>query len=298
MLEQKHIDIICKALGITEAQIENIKVNHGGYSNMTYVVSIADGNKYLYRIPGPRTEIMCDRYAECETHKLLAPYKFTQEIKYFDPETGIMLCYYYPVARPADKNNKDDWKTSADMLRMFHNLPIKLALTLSNFDRIERNEKLYGECGGRFADEYYLFMKEKYPLLRAEYDKYPVEPVPSTGDFTPGNILFVEGGKVVMIDLEYTANADPYTDISIFVHDMRMSYEDALEFFEMYLEKTPTREEKFRFLAQCAFTGLRWYTWANCKMILGGAAEFYEDFAEFSLDYAHKYFKFAMEYVK
>lgn len=297
MLEQKHIDIICGALGISEADITNIKVNRGGFSNFTYVVSISDGNKYLYRIPGPRTEIMCDRHAEYVTHKLLAPYKFTQEIKYFDTETGIMLCYYYPVARPA-KNEEHDLKCAADMIRMFHSLPIKLELDLSNTDRIARNEKLFSECGGRFSDEYYSFIEEKYPLLIAEYEKHKCAAVPSTGDFTPGNILFVEGGKVVMIDLEYTANADPYTDISIFVHDMRMSDEDALHFLSMYLERTPSREEELKLFLQCAFTGLRWYTWAMCKMALGGKNEFYEDFADFSIKYAYEHFNVVQSYLR
>lgn len=298
MLEQKHIDIICTALGITEKEIKEIKVNHGGFSNYTYVVTVSDGNKYLYRIPGPRTEIMCDRRAEYETHKLLAPYKFTQEIKYFDTKTGIMLCYYYPVARPAQKDKRDDWKAAAEMIRKFHSLPIKLALDLSNFDRIERNEKLFADCGGIFSDEYYAFMNEKYPLLQAEYEKVRCAPVPSTGDFTPGNILFVEGGEVVMIDLEYTANADPYTDISIFVHDMKLNDEEALEFLEMYLGRKTTKKDELRLFLQCAFTGLRWYTWAMCKMILGGAKEFYLDFAAYSMDYANDHFEIVMKYVK
>ena len=298
MLEQKHIEIICNALGIKESDITEIKQNHGGFSNFTYVVSISDGNTYLYRIPGPRTEVLCDRYAEKKTHELLAPYKFTQEIKYFDPETGIMLCYYYPIARPVAKERKDDWKGAADMIRKFHGLPIKLALDLSNFDRIERNEKLYHECGGRFDDEYYRFMSEKFPFLKAEYEKYATPAVPSTGDFTPANILFVEGGKTVMIDLEYTANADPYTDISIFTHDMRLNDEESLEFLGMYLERTPTREDEIKFFLQCAFTGLRWYTWANCKMILGGAKEFYEDFAIYSMDYANKHYDVVRNLIK
>ncbi len=298
MLEQKHIDIICNALGITEKDITEIKENRGGFSNFTYVVSVSDGNKYLYRIPGPRTEILCDRYAELETHKLLAPYKFTQEIKYFDPETGLMLCYYYPVARPASKDNKADWVASAAMIRKFHGFPIKLALDLSNFDRIERNEKLYHECGGRFSDEYYSYMSEKFPILKEIYEKYATPAVPSTGDFTPGNVLFVEGGEVVMIDLEYTANADPYTDISIFTHDMRLNDAESLEFLGMYLGRTPTREDKIKFFLQCAFTGIRWYTWAWCKMILGGPKDFYEDFAIFSLDYAQKHYDVVCELVK
>lgn len=297
MLEQKHIDIICGALGIKANDITDVKVNHGGFSNATYVVSVSDGNKYLYRIPGPHTEIMCDRHAEYITHKLLAPYKFTQEIKYFDTETGIMLCYYYPVARPA-KNDVHDLECAADMIRMFHSLPIRLELTLSNFDRIGRNEKLFESFGKSFSNRYYEFMKEKFPILREEYKKHETPAVPSTGDFTPGNVLFVEGGKVVMIDLEYTANADPFTDISIFVHDMRMSDAEAIKFLSMYLKRTPAKEEELKLFLQCAFTGLRWYTWAECKMALGGGEEFYRDFADFSIDYAYAHFDVVMNYLK
>ena len=79
---------------------------------------------------------------------------------------------------------------------------------------------------------------------------------------------------------------------------MRLDDEHSLEFLEMYLGRKPTREEELRLFLQCAFTGLRWYTWANCKMILGGAEEFYIDFAVYSMDYAQRHYDVVKEYLK
>lgn len=291
MLENKHIEIICNALGISKENIVKIKENLGGLSNYTYVVTLDDGRKYLYRIPGKRTEVFTNRRSEYETYRLIKPYNIAHEVVYFDADSGLKMTVYYTDVREAEVNSDSDCIESMNMLKRFQSLPIKLTETLTVFDRISKNIKFYGELGGKFSDDFNLWMNTKFVELKKAYEEYKVDLLPCAGDYTLGNVLIKEDGTSILIDLEYAANGDPYMDIATFAHDKDMSAERTKWLLDVYLGRKATEKELRRLFIQCALTGIRWYTWSECKIKINGVNQEYTDFSARSIKYADKFYE-------
>lgn len=99
LLSKHHISVFCRTLNTDEDHIERIYVNPGRSANNANYVIVADGQSYLYRVPGHGTELFCNRVREALAYKILAPLRITDEVFFLDAKTGIKISKYYENCR-------------------------------------------------------------------------------------------------------------------------------------------------------------------------------------------------------
>lgn len=258
-----------------------------GITNSTYVFRTTRGD-YLLRIPGQGTDMFCDRAYEYELYKTLESQHITDEVCYFEPDTGVRVTVYYPDCHVIDTKNEDELTQAMALLRRFHGL----ALPARPNTALQRMA-YYIECvekidGGAFYPEGY----EETRLAVLEhcspyYDGGEYSLV--HGDCLPHNVLFPAGRSPVLIDWEYAGGSDPWEDLGDFCHDGDLGEDECVRLLRIYLGREPERAECRKLFAMCASAALMWATWSVFKAKMEeGDRPFYVGYAQFGADYARE----------
>ena len=92
-----------------------------GMTNSTQVVQV-DGKKYVVRQPGLGSDKLVDRDNEYEAYQLIKDKGLSDNMIYYDKESGLKITKYVEDAHNADINNKDDLRRILDKLKEFHSL--------------------------------------------------------------------------------------------------------------------------------------------------------------------------------
>ena len=153
LLDEKHVGIFCSELGISAHEIEDIFINPGRSANNSNFVIVANGQSFLYRVPGSGTEKFCDRNREALAYELIAPLQITDEVLFLSARNGIKISKYYEGSRIPCASNKDELVASMQILRKLHEEGIDFPFIDTLFNRMERYRTYALEVGG---DKYYL----------------------------------------------------------------------------------------------------------------------------------------------
>lgn len=283
ILSTMHIHWICSALGVLPEQITGIEKNRLGLNNDTYILSIGDA-AYFYRIPGFGTQLFCNRARERLSYQQVAPWRMTDEVLAYDPDSGCKLTVYYPGSHTVRTDQPEALRAAMDLLRRFHALPVTFGTIDSHFQRLARYERFAVDAGGQLSADFYA-MKQKFVPLQKRIEAIPALVCPAHGDFIPDNVLIRPRGEPILLDLEFTAMGDPLEDLGTFCHHGNLRPEAVERLLRIYLRREPEPLERFKTLAFCATAGLMWYTWAAYKLTAGADRRTYQAFADRSLAY-------------
>ena len=80
---------------------------------------------------------------------------------------------------------------------------------------------------------------------------------------------------MTLIDWEYSGNDDPANDLGTFICCSDYTYEQALEVFDIYYGRKPTRAELAHNLAYVAIASYYWYVWAIYQESIGNTVGSY-----------------------
>jgi len=282
LLNDEHIRIFCDVLNINGNQIERIYINPGRSANNKNYVIVANGQSYLYSVPGPGTEKFCNREREALAYKMLAPLKITDEVIFIDKKTGVKISKYYEGSRIPDQNNKAELAASMQVLRTLHESDINFGYVDTLFDRMEKYYQFALEVGG---EKYYLDGYENY-LMQLRQFKNNIATSNNKICFTHGdasinNLLVTkEHSKPILIDMEFPAMSDPYDDVATFCIDAEFRTDNILLMLEYYLGRKPTLEEQYHILGLCAVAGMMWYSWATYKSAVEEDKKLFLDFRD------------------
>lgn len=112
----KAMEVVSHVFKIPEADIVGIKCLKAGMTNKSFLFTVREdsaeakreyrGKAFICRIPGPGTEKMINRQQEYEVYKAVTGLGITEELVYFNPETGYKISRYYEGAHNADYGNR------------------------------------------------------------------------------------------------------------------------------------------------------------------------------------------------
>ncbi len=280
LLDKKHINTFCTALDISDNKIEKTYVNPGRSANNSNFVIVANGQSYLYRIPGPGTERFCSRSREALAYKLLAPLRITDEVIFLCENTGIKISKYYEGSRIPSSTDRDELIASMNILRKLHEQKIEFPFVDTLFDRMERYRTYVYKVGG---EKYYLEGFNDYltnmRLFKQRMISTGAKLCFTHGDASINNFLITkEYPHPILIDLEFPAMGTPFEDIAAFCVDAEYRKDDILLMLEYYLGRKSTEEEQFNLLGLCAVAAMMWYSWAAYKAAVENDNQLFLDF--------------------
>lgn len=282
-IDPTQINKICGILDVPAEDIKSIVKNDKGLNNDTFVVTAAE-KTYFYRIPGYGTNLFCDRKREYDSYQLIAPYKMTDSLVYFESDTGIKMSLYYANSHTVSVCDDEELRIAMKLIRRFHELPVRLDAADTHFQRLERYAGYALNFGGRFDPMFYQYL-DAIEKIKQRIAQIPVQIEPTHGDFIPDNVLIRRNGPPILIDLEFTAMSDPLEDIGTFCHHGDLESDQVEKVLRFYLDREPTDKERFRTYTYCAAAAMMWYAWAVYKLAVGADPKTYQDFADRSLRY-------------
>lgn len=252
----------------------------GGMSNYTYLVNVND-KLYTVRYPGEYAEHFVNRDYEEDGIKLFEKLGLTNKTIYLDKEAGTKVSEY-TVGRSLNelKNNKEDlpYKDVSILLKQVHNSGLKAINDYEPFKRLKNYEKDLLELGYILPDKYLEIKKEfcKYQNYLESQNK-----VLCHNDSQPSNFILDDGGKLFVVDFEFTGMNDPIYDISCFAN---MEIADGEKLLDAYFV-TPTNDEKKRFYLWRSFQCFQWFNVAMFKELVGMSKTLKLDFNAIAMWY-------------
>ena len=315
----KAMELVSKVFSVPESEIREIRCLKAGMTNNSWLFSVK-GQSYICRIPGEGTELLINRREEKEAYDAVSALGLTDELIYFNADTGYKISVFYEGARNADPKDKADMRACMQKLRVLHRSGIRVSRTFDIRERIGYYEKLCKEAAGKSApgrpaaeanDRFEDPAPQAgipfvdYPAVRAQADRIAdyleglsrektIAHIDSVSDnflFLPGAELPGDGRdpeKIRLIDWEYCGMCDPLIDISMCSIYSFLNEEEALRLLVTYLDREPTETERNVFWAYMALGGFLWALWGVYKEELG---------VQFS-DYTIRMYRYCKTYYK
>ena len=280
------LSAIAEVFNITQAEIINVRpMKEGGMTNRSFVFEV-NGERFVFRQPGLGTERLISRSQEKNNYELTKPYDITDEIIFFDGDSGVKITRYYE-ARVGDPYNDDDLVVMMAKLRDIHATKIKVDYKFDVGERIAYYESLANERDSILFDDYAKVRAWADELI-AFRDALAIPEQLSHIDYIFANVLFLDEGGVRVIDWEYSGMADPIIDVAMFSIYTYYSKEEMDKLLRLYLEREPTRQEEARLYMYVALAAFTWSIWTEYKQGLG------DDFGDYAIEmyrYMKRYYR-------
>lgn len=280
------LECISRIFRVPENEITGLKCLKAGMTNKSFLFSVK-GSKYIFRIPGPGTDLLINRAQEKVCYDTIAPLGIADEIIYFDGKSGSKITRYYEGSRNADPKKPDDVARCMRFLRAFHQHKLSVPHEFNLRERIGFYEKLCLEHNGiQFED--YGEVRARMNELLALLDDINAPKQLSHIDSVCANFLFLADDSIRLIDWEYAGMCDPLADISAFAIYSYYDEQQTDRLIDMYFERPVSKEERIRIYAYVALIGFLWALWAEYKSALG------EEFGEYTIiqyRYGKTYYK-------
>jgi len=276
------LDIIAQTFGIDSSQIKAIKPLKDGMTNLSFLFQAGD-DTYVFRQPGAGTDLLIDRQGEKTSYELVAPLGITDEICYFDGDTGVKISRYYAGARVSGPFDETDVRTVMALLRTIHEAGITPKHRFDIAERIDYYEGLATQNNSiTFAD--YEMVRRQADELLAFRRALAIPEVLCHIDYVYTNILHLPDGTLRVIDWEYSGAADPLIDVAMYAIYAIYNRSQMDAALRHYLGRAPTRQEEARLYLYVALGGFLWSLWTEYKQGMG------DEFGQYSLD-MYRYMK-------
>ena len=262
--------------------------NSLGMTNSTQIAEIS-GKRYVIREPGVGSNKLVDRDNECEAYSLILDKGLSDNLIYYNKDTGLKITEFVENSHNADINNEEDVRRIIAKLKEFHALKLKSKHRFNIFSKTLEYKKLMGNKSK--YDDYDDVERDIRDLsgyiLDLHVDEHFTHIDPNVDNF------LLTDDKVYLIDWEYAGMQDQHVDIAMMCIYSMLDKEHIDTIIDIYFDGQCDELTRYKIYAYCAMCGLLWSNWCEYKEQLGESYPVY-DAAQYM--YAKAYSKLALEY--
>lgn len=277
------MQLVGRVFSVPESEIRRIRCLKAGMTNNSWLFEIK-GNSYICRIPGEGTGKLISRQEEKAVYDAVRPLGITEEIIYFDPESGYKISRFYDGSRNARARSPEDMKKCMELLHTMHESGVKVSHRFDIAERIRYYEGLVEEIP--FRD--YRTVRAQADLIISWLSQKERPETLCHIDSVADNFIFTGDGTLRLIDWEYAGMADPLIDVAMCAIYSFMTEKEAEDLASLYFGREPGEEELSVIHAYMALGGLLWALWGVYKEQLG---------VQFT-DYTIRMYRYMKEYAK
>ena len=216
----------------------------------------------------------------------IKPLNISDEVRYFNPNTGVKITKFVEGAHNADAHNEADIELCMKAARKVHTSNIQVSHRFDFKERIDYYEKIAEERKGIFYHDYREVRSKMDELLRM-LDKMEKPLALTHIDLIPDNVL-IRGDEFFLLDWEYAGMCDPLADIAMFTLYAYYNEAELEHIISVYFGRKATTEERIRIYSYVSLAGFLWALWTCYKQALG------VNFGEYGL----KMYRYAKDYYK
>ena len=271
-VDSEIITNICDTLDAHPNEIKDIEIVQAGLTNVSFKFSIKD-TPYIYRHPGGTADNLIDRTSELYVQRMAKEIGIDESVIYMD-ESGWKLSYYVQGIVECDFiKNSDQLEKAMEYIHKTHEIPITEDVKV--FDDVAEGKKLMkiasATKGNLFREFEDIIEKVNVldGLVKAEQEKYGIEPVISHNDVYEPNYIANEDKQLYLIDWEYAGINDPLNDIACIIARYDYTEEIREMFLEAYFGRELTEAEHRHARAQAVLCAFYWFCWGLYKGSVG-----------------------------
>lgn len=252
----------------------------GGMTNHSYKITRNDGEEYLVRIPGDGTEEMINRSDERKSTELGCKLGIDSELLYFGDD-GRKVMRFIPNPQPMSEEvmrRKENLCQAAAIFRKLHTCGVDTGVRFEVFEMAELYERIIREGGVAFYDDYEA-VKRTVMDIKAAVDQDGEAPrVPCHNDSLVGNWVLDGGGKLYLIDWEYSGMNEAMWDLSCLSIEADYTPENDDQLLNAYYGREATVDEKKKFIAAKLYVDYLWTLWGLTRVPFDG--DFMQQYAD------------------
>ena len=252
----------------------------GGMTNHSYRITRKDGEEYLVRIPGEGTEEMINRLDERKSTELACELGIDSPLLYFGDDGRKVMRFIHDPQPMSEEvmRRKENLLQAADIFHRLHTCGTDTGVRFEVFEMADLYEKIIRDGGVAFYDDYDE-VKKTVMDIKAEVDRDGEAPkVPCHNDSLVGNWVLDGGGKLYLIDWEYSGMNEAMWDLSCLSIEAAYTPENDAELLNAYYGREATVGEKKLFVAAKLYVDYLWTLWGLTRVPFDG--DFMQEYAD------------------
>lgn len=277
MLTRKEKRLIHEYLGPRPIYVlKNLK----SMTNNNLLIEV-DNLKYILRRPGKGTSELVSRENEYAAYNAIKDLDISDELIFFDKESGLKLTRYIENARACNPNKSYDVYLCMQKLKSLHDMQIKVDKVFDLYAMIDKYESFMGKS--EYPD--YIDTKLRVETLKFYLPKTQDDFCLTHIDPNQDNFLITKS-DIRLIDWEYAAMQDPHVDIAMFAIYAGYDEDQIKSLIGIYFGEKPSEKIMCRIYSYIAICGLLWSNWCEYKKKCGID---FGDYAKSQYEYARKF---------
>ena len=232
----------------------------GGITNHNYLAEV-NGNRYVVRIPGEKTDIFIDRENELNCSIEAGKTGIAPEVVYYLKPENISVIEFIngkTLKQEDIVGHPDIIKKIVKAIRKIHDNAV-FKCRFDPFDTIRAYTNYVNKYDAFMPDDIKYLFKETAEIERVIKSK-PESLKACHNDLLSENFLF-DGDRVWIIDWEYGGMGDPYFDLGDFAVEHKFSEEEEKSIISYYCGKYDERGYAKLFVYKIV-SDLWWGIWA------------------------------------
>jgi thiamine kinase-like enzyme len=241
----------------------------GGITNKLFRIQISNGEEYVIRVYGEKTDLFIDRHVEMENILLMEPSGVTPRLIKYIPERNVTIVEF--IAGTPFKNEdflaEDLIEKIVRPIQLIHNSGVKLSRL---FDPLEETRKLYKilkGVGPEYTEFDILGTLDILGKISAISRIRPSSYLPCHNDLLADNFIMVENQNryrepVYLIDWEYAGMNTPYYEISDMFQEIIVPKQIEDKILRAYWEDSNMDEHFLKTDMFRPFPDIYWFLWS------------------------------------
>ena len=255
----------------------------GALTNASYRITTEQSGAYVLRLAGQGTSDYIDRTSEGHNARFAAACGINVEVLHFDERDGTMLTRFIEGTTMGEESfilDPNAPARAALALKGVHNMGSVFWSRFDAFAKIDGYLQLLHNLETPLAEACYEAVEyEEAQAMRRVLQLSPAPLVPCHNDPWPGNLLDA-GGRVYLIDWEYSGMNDPMWDLADLSVEAGFGPEQDRIMMDAYCGGTAPPALYSRLEVQKAMSDLHWSLWGFVQHAEGNQAE---DFRSYGL---------------
>ncbi len=281
------LERIAEVFQIRESEITDIREQKLGMTNSSFLFRVK-GVRYVLRLPGVGSSAFISRRNEYLVYEALKDKDITDQVVYFDLESGIKITVYEEDSKILRWEWTAEVKKALQKLKAVHDSGIRIDRIFYPKAEILAYEKRCRAAQVSFWPDYES-VRDSVVRIAEYLETVDFCSVLCHIDFVEQNVLVLKDGKIRLIDWEYAAMSDPMMDLAVFIISPGYDADDLKKLAELYFDRKLLVQEEIKLYSYAAVCGLYWSLWAKYKE--GQGYVFHEDYAAKVYGYSQIYIK-------
>ena len=257
----------------------------GSLTNLSYKLTTS-GETYVLRLPGEDTFDYIDRRAEEHNGRVTTSLGINAEVLYFDAEDGTMLSRFIdgvPMNGGGFERDPMAPARAALVLRRVHRLGPVFKSRFDVFSMIRGYLDILYKLRMPPPQDYYEVRREAEAVRRV-LQASPVGLVPCHNDPWPGNFVMDSGGRLHLIDWEFSGMNDPLWDLGDLSVEAGFDPEQERTMMEAYCGGCAPPALYARLQLYKAMSDLLWSLWGLIQYANGNPSDDFFPYAQWRFE--------------